>query len=83
MNAIMKHEYWLLIQDDKGAKRKLFTTEEQARKSASLRPSYWYPDSGRLPIQGGQLWHIVDGQPWELIEDIDGDYNPKTRGLYA
>jgi hypothetical protein len=72
----MKNEYWLLLQYKSGWKRKLFTSEEQARKSAGLRPSYWYAASGRLPVQGGQLWHLVDGQPWTLVEEINGDYLP-------
>ena len=80
MNRIMKDEYWMLAQDKNGPKLRLFNSEEAARKTAALRPSY--PGSGRPLNQGGQLWHLKSGETWVLVEDIPGDYNPKTRGLY-
>lgn len=73
---------WVLIQDRNGVKHKFFHTPMMARKTSVRRPSY-YIRATMQPTQGGTLWVLAPGEQWRLEEDIPGEYNVATRGLYT
>ena len=77
---IRKTTVYALIQDKSGIQVKWFRSEEQARKTAARRPSYW--TANRPLNQGGTLWMLQTFDEWRLIEDIPGDYNVARRSLY-
>lgn len=72
--------FYLLVQYNRGWNRRIYITEELARKKMMSKPRYYYEGCTMQPIQGGDLYKI-SATGIELIEAIDGEYRDEKYRL--